>query len=29
MQLVVEFIIPKFTEGSTCLEWHTAHHQEL
>ena len=29
MQLVIEFIIPKFTEGSTCFERHTAHHQEL
>jgi len=29
MQLVIEFIIPKFIEGSTCLERHTAHHQEL
>jgi len=26
---VIEFIIPKFTEGSTCFERHTAHHQEL
>jgi len=26
---VTEFIIPKFTEGSTCFERHTAHHQEL
>jgi len=26
---VVEFIIPKFIEGSTCFERHTAHHQEL
>jgi hypothetical protein len=25
---VIEFIIPKFIEGSTCFEWHTAHHQE-
>jgi len=24
-----EFIIPKFIEGSTCFELHTAHHQEL
>ena len=23
---VIEFIIPKFIEGSTCFEWHTAHH---
>jgi hypothetical protein len=29
MQLVIEFIIPKFTEGLTCFERHTAHHQEL
>jgi hypothetical protein len=27
--LVVEFINPKFIEGSTCFERHTAHHQEL
>ena len=26
---VIEFIIPKFVEGSTCYERHTAHHQEL
>jgi hypothetical protein len=26
---VIEFIIPKFIEGSTCFEWHTIHHQEL
>jgi hypothetical protein len=26
---VIEFIIPKFIEGSTCFELHTAHHQEL
>jgi hypothetical protein len=25
----MEFIIPKFIEGSTCFERHTAHHQEL
>jgi len=25
----LEFIIPKFIEGSTCFERHTAHHQEL
>jgi hypothetical protein len=25
---VIEFI-PKFIEGSTCFERHTAHHQEL
>ena len=25
----IEFIIPKFIEGSTCFERHTAHHQEL
>jgi hypothetical protein len=29
MQLVIEFIIPEFIEGSTCFERHTAHHQEL
>jgi len=27
--LVIEFIVPKFIEGSTCFERHTAHHQEL
>jgi len=26
---VIEFIIPKYIEGSTCFERHTAHHQEL
>jgi len=26
---VIEYIIPKFFEGSTCSERHTAHHQEL
>jgi len=26
---VIEFIIPKFIEGSTCFERHTAHRQEL
>jgi len=26
---VIELIIPKFIEGSTCFERHTAHHQEL
>jgi hypothetical protein len=26
---VIEFIIPKFIEGSTCFERDTAHHQEL
>jgi hypothetical protein len=26
---VIEFIIPKFSEGSICFERHTAHHQEL
>jgi hypothetical protein len=26
---VIEFIIPKFIESSTCFKWHTAHHQEL
>jgi hypothetical protein len=29
MQLVIECIIPKFTEGSTCFERHTAYHLEL
>jgi len=29
MQLAIEFIIPKFIEGSTCFERHTAHHQDL
>jgi hypothetical protein len=24
---VIEFIIPKFFEGSACFERHTAHHQ--
>jgi len=28
-RFVIEFIIPKFFEGSTCFERHTAHHQEL
>jgi len=27
--LVIEFIIPEFIEGSTCFERHTAYHQEL
>jgi hypothetical protein len=27
--IVIEFIIPKFFEGSTCFERHTAHYQEL
>jgi hypothetical protein len=27
--LLIEFIIPKFIEGSTCFEGHTTHHQEL
>jgi hypothetical protein len=27
--LVTEFTIPKFTEGSACCERHSAHHQEL
>ena len=27
--IVIEFIIPKFIEGSTCFERHTAHNQEL
>jgi len=26
---VIEFIVPKFIEGSTCFERHTAYHQEL
>jgi hypothetical protein len=26
---VIEFIIPKFIEVSTCFERHAAHHQEL
>jgi len=26
---IIEFIIPKFFEGSTCFERHTAHHQQL
>jgi hypothetical protein len=26
---VIGFIIPKFSEGSTCFEQHNAHHQEL
>jgi hypothetical protein len=26
---VIEFIIPKFIEGSTCFERNTARHQEL
>ena len=29
MNLVIEFIIPKFIEGSTCFEQHTAHHKDL
>jgi len=29
VQLVIKFIIPKFIEGLTCFERHTAHHQEL
>jgi len=29
MQLVIEFIVPKFIEGSTCFERHTAHHRDL
>jgi len=29
MQLVIEFIISKFFEGSICFEPHIAHHQEL
>jgi len=26
---VIEFIISKYIEASTCFERHTAHHQEL
>jgi len=26
---VTEFIIPPFTDSSTCFERHTAHHQEV
>jgi len=29
MQLVIEFIIPKFIKDSASFEWHTAHYQEL
>jgi hypothetical protein len=29
MHLVIEFIIAKFIEGSTCFDQHAAHHQEL
>jgi hypothetical protein len=29
MQLCNRIIIPKFIEGSTCFERHTANHQEL
>jgi hypothetical protein len=29
MELVIEFIISKFIEGSTCFERHTAHHEEM
>jgi hypothetical protein len=29
MQLVIEFSIPKFIEGSACFERHSTHHQEL
>jgi hypothetical protein len=29
MHLVIEFIIPKFIEGSISFERHTAHHQEF
>jgi len=29
LELLLEFIIPPFIEGSTCFERHTAHHQEL
>jgi len=28
-RFVIEFIIPKFIESSTCFKRHTAHHQEL
>jgi len=28
MQLVIEFIILKFIESSTCFERHTAHQQQ-
>jgi hypothetical protein len=28
-RFVIEFIIPKFIEGSTCMERHTANYQEL
>jgi len=28
-RFVIQFIIPKFTEGSARFERHTAHHQEL
>jgi hypothetical protein len=26
---VIELIIPKFFEGTTCFKRHTTHHQEL
>jgi len=29
MNLVIEFIIQKFTKGSKCFERHSAHHHEL
>jgi hypothetical protein len=29
MQPIIEFIIPKFTEGSAFFERHIAHHQEF
>ena len=29
MQLLIEFIIPKFIEGSTCFKRHTVHNQQL
>jgi len=29
MHLVIEFIVRKFIEGSTCFERHFARHQEL
>jgi len=29
MQSLIEFIIPEFTEGLTCFERHTTHHQQI
>jgi len=29
MHFVIEIIIPKFIEDSTCFKRHSAHHQEL